>query len=117
MDFFDRNGAATCYCPDGEHLYLWNGKPVGYITDDKVYSFKGRLLGWFSNGWLMDRKNKPALFSPDASGGPTRPVRKVAPVKSVRSVRPIKSVRQLPHVRPVKSVSWSDYSSALYFQQ
>ena len=117
MEFFDRSGNATCYCPDGENLYLWTGKPVGYLHDDRIYSFGGKLLGWFSNGWLYDRKNKPALFSTDANGGPVRPVTKVKPVKSVRSVRPVKSVRQVPHVRPAKSISWSQYSSALYFRQ
>lgn len=117
MEFFDKGGKATCYTPDGEHVYLWTGKPVGYFSDDQIYAFNGKLLGWFSDGWLYDRKNKPALFSPAASGGPTRPVRSVSPVKSVRSVRPIKSVRQVAHVRPVKSLSWSQYSSGLYFQQ
>ncbi|WP_417424703.1 4-fold beta flower protein [Hoeflea sp.] len=117
MEFFDRNSKATCYTPDGEHLYLWTGTPVGYFSDDRVYSFSGKLLGWYTDGWLYDRKNKPALFSSKASGGPTKPVRSVSPVKSVRSVRPIKSVRQVAHVRPAKSASWSEYSSALYFQQ
>ena len=117
MEFFDRNGKATCYAPDGEHLYLWTGKPVAYFSDDRVYSFKGKLLGWFSNGWLYDRKNMPALFSPDASGGPIKPVRSVTPVKSVRSVLPVKSVKSVAHVRPVRSSSWSPHSSKLYFQQ
>jgi len=117
MDFYDRHGNATCYLPDGEHLYLWNGNPVGYIGDGRVYSFAGKVLGWFENGWLYDRSNRPALFSATASGGPVKPVRHVAPVKSVRKVRPVKGVRQVAHVRPVKSLSWSEYASVLYFQQ
>lgn len=32
MEFFDRNGNATCYTHDGKHIYLWNGVPVAHIT-------------------------------------------------------------------------------------
>jgi hypothetical protein len=117
MDFFDKSGRATCYSPDGEYLYLWTGQPVGYFADDKVYSFQGKLLGWIASGWLYDRHNRPALFSPDASGGPVRPVRRVVPVRSVRQVRPVKSVRQVAHVRPSRSLSWSSAANALYFRQ
>lgn len=117
MEFHSRTGDACCYLHDGEHVYLWNGKPVGYLVDGKVYSFTGRQLGWFDNGWLYDRLNRPALFSADASGGPVKPVRKVKPVKGVRQVRPVRSVRQVGLVRPVRSLSWSPASDAAYFAQ
>lgn len=90
MEFFDRTGRAACYSPDGEHLYFWNGRPVAFLSNGKVYSFRGRVLGWVENGWLYDRQNRPALFTADAVGGPVRPVMQVKPVKSVRAVRPVK---------------------------
>ena len=117
MEFFDRNGNATCYCADGEHLYLWDGAPVGYFQEGRVYGFNGKLLGWIENGWLYDRQNKPALFSEDAQGGPTKPTRKVKPVKSVRRVRPVKSVRQSAPTKPTRSSTWSASANALYFSQ
>lgn len=117
MEFFDREGRAACYSPDGEHFYLWSGQPVGYVSNGMIYSFGGQLLGWFENGWLYDRQNRPALFSAGATGGPVRPVRQVAPVKAVRAVRPVKGVRQVAHVRPVGSLTWSQVASQLYFQQ
>jgi hypothetical protein len=117
MDFFDSNGRATCYSPDGEHLYLWTGQPVGYFNEDRVYSFSGRLMGWIRNGWLCDRQNRPALFSRDATGGPLRPMRQMAPMRSMRHMRPMKAMRQLAHIRPAPSLSWSPAASALYFRQ
>jgi hypothetical protein len=117
MEYFDRTGRATCYSADGEHLYLWPGRPVGYLNSGRIYSFSGRLLGWVENGWLYDRHNRPALFSAEATGGPVKPVRKVKPVKGVRAVRPVKGVRQVAHVRSVKSLSWSASASADYFNQ
>ena len=117
MEFHTRAGDALCYLEDGGNLYLWNGKPAGYLVDDKVYSFSGCQLGWFENGWLYDRSNRPALYSARASGGPVKPVRKIKPVKSVRQVRPVKSVRQVGLVRPARSLSWSPVSDVAYFAQ
>lgn len=117
MNFFDSNGRATCYSPDGEHLYLWTGEPVGHFSDNKVYSFSGRLLGWIGEGWLYDRQNRPALFSADASGGPTRPMRQTMPMKAMRQMRPMKAMRQMAHMRPLRSLSWSSCANALYFRQ
>lgn len=116
-DFSGRDGSAVSYSPDGVHLYLWNGTPAGYVANDRVYGFNGRLLGWFVNGWLYDRHNKPALFSRAATGGPVKPARSVRPVKSVRSVRPVKSVKQSPHARPARSLSWSNVADERYFEQ
>ena len=117
MEFFDRSGRAICYSPDGEHLYLWNGRPVGYMNDGRVYSFDGHILGWVENGWLYDRQNRHALFSGDAQGGPLRPLRNVAPVKSVRHVRPVKGVRHVAPVRPIKGMNWSGFSDVSFFDQ
>lgn len=117
MEFFDKSGRATCYSPDGENLYLWTGEPVGYFDGDRVYSFSGRMMGWIDSGWLYDRQNRPALFSADASGGPMRPLRKMAPLRSMRRMRPMKSLRQLAHLRPLKSLGWSPTANGLYFRQ
>lgn len=117
MDFFDNSGRATCYSPDGEHLYLWTGQPVGYFDGDRVYSFSGRLMGWIGNGWLYDRNNRPALFSPDATGGPMRPMRQMLPMRSMRQMRPMKAMRQMAHLRPMQSLGWSPTANALYFRQ
>ena len=115
MEFFDRNGAAAVYAPDGEHLYAWDGRPVGYISDGRVYSYRGKLLGWMDNGWLYDRNNQPALFSAESTGGPVRPVRRVKPVKGVRGVRPVKSVREVAPVRNVRSLNWSGRADLSFF--
>lgn len=117
LEFFDKSGSAVVYTPDGTNLFLWNGDPVAYLIEGKAYSFKGKFLGWFEDGWLTDLKNVPALFSNGAVGGPLKPVRKVSQAKSVRRVLPVKSVRSVAKVRPVRSLSWSPVSNAAYFNQ
>ena len=116
-NFYSNTGQVICYSPDGEHLYLWNGTPVAHVADEKVYSFSGSLLGWFTDGWLYDQNNQPALFSKNSRGGPVRPVRQVRPVKSVRQVRPVKAVKQVAPARTVRSLAWSRFSDDSYFSQ
>lgn len=117
MEFYSRYGDAICYCQDGQHVFLWDGSPVAFLSDGKVYSFTGAVLGWFDNGWLYDRQNAPALFSASASGGPVKPVRKVKPVKSVKRVKPVKGVKHVAPVRPVRKMQWSSVTGPEYFQQ
>lgn len=117
VEYFDNTGSAVCYSPDGEHIFLWTGKPVAFLHDGKVYSFTGRQLGWFENGWLYDRSNRPALFSKSATGGPVRPARRAKPAKNARLAKPAKLARQAAIARPARSLSWSGVADASYFYQ
>lgn len=107
FELFGRTGRAVAYSPDGEHIYTWSGRPVAYLSDDRVYAFSGRFKGWFEDGWLLDRGMRCVAFTPEANGGPVKPVRAVRPVKGVKGVRPVKGVRSVAPVRPVRSLSWS----------
>jgi hypothetical protein len=117
MEFFDRNGAAVCYSLDDEHFFLWSGEPVGYLYDEKVYSFGGSFLGWFEDGWLYDSSNNPALFMDGAIGGPGKPGKQGKPGKGGRAGMPGKAGRPGTPGRPGKSSSWSRFSGANYFEQ
>lgn len=115
--FYNKHGVAIFYTEDQEHLYLYTGTPVGYFRDDSVYSFSGRHLGRFTDGWIRDNSGACVFFTEDASGGPVRPVRGIRPVRGVRGVKPVKGVRSVKPVRPVKSTSWSQFTSKDFFEQ
>lgn len=117
LDLYNKRGRATCFLVDGEWIYLWNGKPVGWIADGKVYSYRGTLLGWFENGWLYDRKNRPCFFCSDATGGPVRPARAARPARGARGARPARGARQATPARPARSLSWSSSEGDEYFGQ
>ena len=117
IEFYSQSGDAICYSPDGQHIFLWNGKPVGYFHGEVVYSFSGRVLGWLGNGWLHDRNNKPALFSKSARGGPFRPPTRILSLKSLRQLLPLKSLRDLPQMKPHRKLDWSHLSGDSYFSQ
>ena len=71
IEFFDRHGMATAFC-DGQSIYLWDGRPVAYLLDEKVFAFSGRFIGWLSDGWIIDEDGKCLLFESDAVSGPRK---------------------------------------------
>lgn len=107
LEFFDSTGAAVAYSRDREVIYLWSGRPVAYLSSERVYRYSGAFFGWFIRGWIWDRHGRAMLFTPDAEGGPVRPARRARPAKGARSVRPARGARQAVPARPVLSSSWS----------
>ena len=113
--FYDRNGRAAAYSQDGEHIYLYSGRPVAYLRDDSVFAYSGRHLGWFQDGWIRDHYGRSVFFTNEASGGPTKPTRQARPVKSLKNLRPLKSVRHVKPVRATKQRVWSEQAPSTFF--
>lgn len=118
VTFYNSEGRAVAYLDDnGESIYLYDGTPVAWLSEDSIYSYSGRYLGWFQNGWVWDLNGHCVFFTDNATGGVGRPIRQVRPVRGVRSVRPVRGVREVRPVRPVKSLSWSNLSGESFFEQ
>jgi hypothetical protein len=117
IDFYDQSGSPVAYTQDGVHIYTFTGHPVAHLDGESVYSFSGKHLGWFENGWIRDNSGCCVFYTHDAHGGPVKPVKQVKPVKSVKSVEPVKSVKLVRPVKTVKSLSWSNLSGEQFFEQ
>jgi hypothetical protein len=115
IDFYDRSGAPIAYCQDGEHIYLFSGRPVAYLSGDAVYTFSGKHIGWFEDGWVRDKQGNCVLFTAAAKGGPVKPVKHVKPVKGVKQIRPVKGAKQVRSVKAVKTLAWSPLSGVQFF--
>jgi hypothetical protein len=116
ITFYDLHGNPTAYTEDGEHIYLFSGKPVAYIDHSSVYSYDGRHLGRYENGWIRDNHGSGALFTAHASGGPTKPMKQLTPIRGIKGIRPIKSIKQLKPLRAIDSFSWSECSGPRFFE-
>ncbi len=115
---YDRSGQAVAYIDeDQESIFLYTGKPVAFLSEDSLYSYSGRHLGWLDNGWVRDHVGRCVFFTEDSNGGPVRPVRAVRPVRGVRGVRPVRGVREVRPVRPVNASSWSNLRGPAFFAQ
>jgi hypothetical protein len=118
MYFYDSTGAPVCFSPDASTLYLWNGTPVAYVQNNVVFAFSGKHLGWYGAGWLFDKKNRPALFTLEASGGPTRPtITQSGPKAAQPKQAPMPHQQQQTAMRGMQSRDWSTLTGAAYFSQ
>jgi hypothetical protein len=115
LPLYDQRGAVVAYIYEGEWIYVWGGKPVGYLHDGHVYSFGGRYLGWMEDGWIRDRYGRCAFSTEDASGGPARPARHAKPARGARHARPARGARHARPAKPAKVVGWSETSDESFF--
>ena len=116
MVFYDKGGTPRCYSDDNEHIYSYDGEPLGYIRGTNVWNYNGRYLGRFYNNWIVDKNGDNVFFTEDAIGGPVKPIRKLAPLKSVKKLRPLKAVREGVPAGLVRSLNWSSQNIHVFFR-
>ncbi|MFN9529826.1 MAG: 4-fold beta flower protein [Pseudomonadaceae bacterium] len=120
VTFYDRTGRAVAWFDnenDQPTIYLYDGRPIAWISDESIYAFSGAHLGWFIDGWIRDSHGRGALFTPDASGGPAKPARHARPARGARHARPARSARQARPARPARSAVWSPLSGEEFFSR
>ncbi|MGE5677154.1 MAG: 4-fold beta flower protein [Pseudomonadota bacterium] len=113
--FYNINGEATAYTEDGEHIYAYDGRALAYLHDNSVYSYDGKHLGRFSNGWIRDNIGQCVFFTNEAVNGPAKPVRSGRPVKLMKSTKPVKSTKSMRPMKPKDSNTWSSISGVNFF--
>ena len=116
IDFYSKSGEPIAYTEDGQHIYMFSGRPAAFLSGDAIYLFSGKHIGWFEDGWIRDRQGRAVFFTSDAYGGPIKPVKRVKPVKGVKQVKPVKGVKQVKSIKPIKALSWSDLSGKQFFK-
>ena len=115
MTFYDKNGSAVCYTMDNIHLYSFDGYPLAYFNNDKVWSYGGVCLGWLHNYWIIDSDGCYVFFSEYATGGILKPLRHLKPLKSLRRLRPLKNLRSTPPLKPLVKHKWSSLTFEDFF--
>lgn len=71
LTFYDASGEAVAYLDDdGESIYLYYGTAAGFLSQDSLYVYSGRHLGWLIDGWVRDPAGDDVYFTNDASGVP-----------------------------------------------
>lgn len=115
LNFYNQNGKPIVYTDDNIHLFSFSGKPVAYIYGELVYTFAGKHIGFFIDGWIRDLNGYCVFFSENATGGMLKPLKQLLPIKSPKHLLTVKSIRQFPNLTPVKRTAWSRYSDLDFF--
>lgn len=107
MKFYDSNGAAVAYLDaDGETIYAWGGKPLGYLSGDNIYAFGGEHLGWFEDGWIIDHAGGHSFFTDRSVGGPVLPYKQFEAFKGFKEFLPFKGYQAYAPYKPYRSTGW-----------
>ena len=107
---FDKYGVPKAYIDEETNvIYLWNGKTIAYIEDEKVYGWKkGIHLGWFIDGIIYDLKGIRVGFISDKC--PVTPHSE--PLKSTK----LTAYPKAPHHVPFTRVSLSEVTSKKHLE-
>lgn len=92
---------------DDEVIRTLPGRHVAFVSNSGVFSYRGRYLGRFHDGFFRDRRGGTVAFIPGACGGPVTPIPPIAPIPPVFPVPPVPPVPPVAPVAPVDSLSWS----------
>ena len=85
-------------------FYLWNGTPVCYLVENRVYGYNGSHLGWFENGVIYDLSGSRVGYNREA----LRVMPRLEPFKSFKQFKPFRSFREFAHYRPFFSIRQSE---------
>ena len=117
-DLWDKHGHAIAYV-DEDHvsIYLRDGTPVAWLSESGVYTYGGKFLGWFYEGWVFGRDGKCVLFTERAQPGPVKPFRQVAEDRGDQGFCPSREPRNAAGRRPGRSHMWASTDASSFFRQ
>lgn len=105
ITLFNKNGKPVSYiADDGETIYLWDGRPVAYLLEDKIYGWHGRQLGWFYNGTVFDIYGLRAGYIKSKSPIATE----IEPLKPTKHLKPTKGKAQSQVIKPILCYGYSN---------
>jgi hypothetical protein len=115
--FYNKSGSLIAYTEDNCHVFRFTGEPLAYINEDSVYTYEGKYLGFYQDGWIRDKEGMCVFFTKDAKGGPSRAMKEIGPVISPKLKIPVKTLREHQFDKPEIKQAWSGLSSVKFFEQ
>ncbi len=112
---YDRNGVPVAYFLLSGEIYATDGRPLAYLVGFYIYAYNGRFLGFFNNGWILDKQGYHVLFTRNSYGGPRKPFCRTPVYPHYRQYAPLKALRQLPTQFPMPRLGWSALSTGTTF--
>ncbi|MEN9442518.1 MAG: hypothetical protein RLZ33_2595 [Bacteroidota bacterium] len=113
---FDKNGVAQAFITDDQTIYLWDGKPVAYLSNSNnlwhVYGFNGSHLGWYIDGIIYDHSGKPVGAQKSAISTITT----TPGFKGMKIMKPMKSMKEMAPMKPMLSKSWSNTTLTIFLK-
>lgn len=113
---FGRNGEPVAYIAydDENTIYTFSGRPCAYVDEgDKIYGFNGRHLGWLEDGIVWNHSGRRVGFIKTSCPVFTS----FEPFKGFKQFKPFKGFKSLAPLKPLKSMSNSDEGLLSFLEQ
>lgn len=121
VTLYDAGKESVAYIdyPDDATIYLFDGEPVAFIrSEELVFSFNGRFLGWYRDGVLYDRTTYAVGARHDiVRGAINTAVTFPDKMKGVKRPKPLKPNVEDAFARPVLYDSWSEQTLTAFFEK
>lgn len=115
-DLWDKHGHAVAYVDgDKESIYMRDGTPVAWLSENGIYTYGGKFLGWLYEGWIFGRDGKCVLFTERSQPGPVKPFRQAAEDRGDQGLRPFRAARDMAGRRPGRAPMWSSTDALSFF--
>ena len=115
-NLWDVHGHAVAYIDDdNESIYMRDGTPVAWLSESSVYTYRGKLLGWFWDGWIFGRDGKCVLFTERSQPGARKPFRQTPEDRGDQGLQPYRDARETPQKRRERSALWSSQNVLSFF--
>ncbi len=115
--FYNKRGTPMAYTDDKKHIFYFTGETIAYIHETSVYTYEGKHLGFFKDGWIRDNNGKCVLFTKDATGGPEKRMQDIGPVISQKYNSPSKKPRDNKKIELLIKQEWSELTIKDFFNQ
>jgi len=98
ITLYSQDGTAVAYLADEEvpTLYLWHGEAVAYLQGETVYGWNGRHLGWWVQRVLYDAIGRQVGFTAGKCPAAPRSVLE----KPGKAPKPFRYPPRSPYSRP-----------------
>lgn len=115
--FYNKRGTPMVYTDNNTDIFYFTGEAIAYIHEMSVFSYEGKHLGFFKDGWIRDNNGKCVLFTKGAIGGPEKRMKDIAPVISQKGNIPSKKTREHKKIELIINQEWTEITVKEFFNQ
>ena len=103
---FDEHGKTVSWLSK-DVIYDLGGEEIAFIKDKAVFTYDGKYVGIFENGFFRDKSGHAVAFLTGAYGGPKLPTPEIPPVPPVPAKHPVPSSPPAMSEDPTVKSKWS----------
>lgn len=107
---YDRYGKPVFRLLDNGRLVRFNGSSAGFLVDNNLYDYRGRHVGWYSEGLVRDHHGHVVGFGKNVTDNvhPFLPFKQFKPFAGFVQFEPFRPFLSFEPFRPFKSYAWSN---------